>query len=113
MAIKLTGLTEIGGFIGGCLVDSDTGLMMASEGGAGSDPQMLKTRARRDGEDWVIDGRKAFITGADGARMGIVMAMADEGATMFLVDLPHPVVQIERVLPGARSDAGEDAGDVG
>jgi serine/threonine protein kinase/predicted regulator of Ras-like GTPase activity (Roadblock/LC7/MglB family) len=37
MAIKLTGLAEIGGFIGGCLVDSDTGLMMASEGGAGFD----------------------------------------------------------------------------
>jgi serine/threonine protein kinase len=37
MAIKLTELAEIGGFIGGCLVDSDSGLMMASEGGAGFD----------------------------------------------------------------------------
>lgn len=37
MAIKLTGLTEIGGFIGGCLVDSETGLMMASEGGGSLD----------------------------------------------------------------------------
>jgi serine/threonine protein kinase len=37
MAIKLSALAEINGFIGGCLVDSDTGLMMASEGGAGFD----------------------------------------------------------------------------
>ena len=35
--------------------------------GAGSDPAMLRTTARRDGGDWVIDGRKWFITGADGA----------------------------------------------
>lgn len=33
----ISGLTNIGGFIGACLVDSETGLMMASEGGAGFD----------------------------------------------------------------------------
>lgn len=70
----------------------------AAEGGAGSDPSMLKTRAVRDGNHWRIDGRKAFITGADGARVGIVMAMAEEGASLFLVDLPDPAVRIERVL---------------
>src|SRR3954469_1162109 len=51
----------------------------AADGGAGSDPSMLKTLARRDGEHWIINGRKAFITGADGARGGIIMAMSDEG----------------------------------
>jgi acyl-CoA dehydrogenase len=70
----------------------------AEDGGAGSDPSMLKTQARRDGEHWVINGRKAFITGADGARVGIVMAKSEEGATMFLVELPHPAIRIERVL---------------
>ena len=35
MAIDIKGLNEIAGFIGGCLVDSETGLMMASEGGNG------------------------------------------------------------------------------
>ncbi len=70
----------------------------AEDGGAGSDPSMLKTQARRDGEHWIISGRKAFITGADGARVGIVMAKSEEGATMFLVDLPNPAVRIERVL---------------
>lgn len=70
----------------------------ADDGGAGSDPSMLKTTAVRDGDHWRIDGRKAFITGADGARVGIVMAMAEEGATMFLVELPDSAVRIERVL---------------
>ncbi|MCB5927756.1 acyl-CoA dehydrogenase family protein, partial [bacterium 210820-DFI.5.26] len=62
----------------------------ALEGGAGSDPSMLQTRAVRDGNHWRIDGRKAFITGAEGAKVGIVMAKAEEGATLFLVDLPDP-----------------------
>ena len=35
----------------------------AADGGAGSDPSMMQTTARRDGEHWVINGRKAFITG--------------------------------------------------
>lgn len=70
----------------------------AEDGGAGSDPSMLKTRCERDGNHWVINGRKAFITGADGAAVGIVMALSDEGAAMFLVDLPNPAIVIERVL---------------
>ena len=39
----------------------------ASEGGAGSDPSMMLTTCKPDGNHWVINGRKAFITGADGA----------------------------------------------
>ena len=70
----------------------------ASDGGAGSDPSMMQTVARQDGNHWVIDGRKAFITGAQGAKVGIVMARTGEGATLFLVDLPDPAVRIERVL---------------
>jgi acyl-CoA dehydrogenase len=71
----------------------------AEDGGAGSDPSMLMTTAVPDGPDhWVIDGRKAFITGAQGASVGIIMAKAAEGASMFLVDLPDPAVRIERVL---------------
>ena len=70
----------------------------ASEGGAGSDPSMMQTTARLDGNYWVINGRKAFITGADGAKVGIIMAKSDDGACIFLVDLPHPAIQIERIL---------------
>jgi acyl-CoA dehydrogenase len=70
----------------------------ASEGGAGSDPSMMQTTATLDGNHWVINGRKAFITGAQGARVGIVMAKSDDGANMFLVDLPDPAIRIERIL---------------
>jgi acyl-CoA dehydrogenase len=75
----------------------------ASEGGAGSDPSMLMTEAIADGDDWIISGRKTFITGAVGARVGIIMArtragVSDGAATLFLVDLPHSAVRIERVL---------------
>jgi acyl-CoA dehydrogenase len=70
----------------------------ATDGGAGSDPSMLQTLATRDGNGWRIDGRKAFITGAEGAKVGIVMAKAEEGASLFLVDLPDPAIRIERVL---------------
>ena len=70
----------------------------AADGGAGSDPSMLKTRCERDGNHWLINGRKAFITGAEGAAVGIIMAMSDEGASLFLADLPDPAIVIERVL---------------
>ena len=70
----------------------------AGEGGAGSDPSMMKTTAVQDGNHWVINGRKAFITGADGAKVGIVMAKSDAGACMFVVDLPDPAIRIDRVL---------------
>ena len=70
----------------------------AEEGGAGSDPSMLQTTAKLDGNHWVINGRKAFITGAEGAGVGIIMAKTDDGASLFLVDLPDPAIRIERVL---------------
>jgi acyl-CoA dehydrogenase len=70
----------------------------AAEGGAGSDPSMLQTTAHPDGSDWVISGSKTFITGAQGAGVGIVMARTADAATLFVVDLPNPCVRIERVL---------------
>src|SRR3546814_17628896 len=83
----------------------------AEEGGAGSDPSMMKTTCRLDGDHWVINGRQAFITGAQGAKVGIIMAKSEDGACMFLVDLPDHAIRIERVLdtiassmPGGRSE---------
>ena len=97
----------------------------AEEGGAGSDPSMLQTVAqRRQSGGWRIDGRKAFITGAEGASVGIVMARTGSTettrATMFLVDLPHPAIRIERVLdtidssmPGGHAIVGIEGLEVG
>ena len=71
------------------------------DGGAGADPSMMQTVCRRDGNHWVVNGRKCFITGAQGAEVGIVMAKSEEadtpGACMFLVDLPDPAIRIEHV----------------
>ena len=72
--------------------------MTEPDGGAGSDPSMMKTTARQDGNHWVINGRKTLITGADGAAFGIIMAKTEEGATLFLADMPDPAIRIERVL---------------
>jgi acyl-CoA dehydrogenase len=66
--------------------------------GAGSDPAALSTTATRVPGGWRIDGRKTFITGADGAGVGIVMARTEHGATMFLADMKDPAIRIERVL---------------
>lgn len=70
----------------------------AEDGGAGSDPSMMQTMCHLEGNHWVINGRKAFITGAEGAKVGIVMAKSEDGACLFLVDLPDPAIRIERVL---------------
>ena len=70
--------------------------------GAGSDPTALRTVARREGDSFVISGRKKFITGADGAAFYIVMARtsgspdASGGATMFLVPSDRPGIRVVR-----------------
>ncbi len=52
----------------------------------GSDPANMKTRARRDGSDWVLDGAKMWITNGGLAQVAIVWAMTDEGIQGFLVE---------------------------
>ena len=67
--------------------------------GAGSDPSMLTSTAKPDGNDYVIDGGKWFITGADGAAFAIIMAKVDgAGATMFLSDMNAAGVVVERTM---------------
>jgi acyl-CoA dehydrogenase len=71
----------------------------AENGGAGSDPSMMQTTCHKDGNHWVVNGTKAFITGAAGAGVGIVMAKSDDadskgGACLFVVDLPDPAIRI-------------------
>ncbi|MDO8210146.1 acyl-CoA dehydrogenase family protein [Conexibacter sp. CPCC 206217] len=72
--------------------------------GAGSDPSMLRTEARKVDGGWAISGRKWFITGAEGAAFTICMARTDkqiergDGATMLLVEADNPGMRIERVV---------------
>ena len=66
--------------------------------GAGADPNMLLTTAEPTADGWVINGRKWFITGAQGAAFLIVMARTSNGATMFIVDGNNPGVHVVRTL---------------
>jgi acyl-CoA dehydrogenase len=67
--------------------------------GAGSDPSALATTAVKDGNHYVINGDKWFITGADGAAFAIIMAKTEDGhATMFLADMDTPGIEIVRAM---------------
>ncbi|MBB3181425.1 acyl-CoA dehydrogenase family protein [Variovorax sp. Sphag1AA] len=67
--------------------------------GVGSDPRMLRTTARRDGEGWVIDGHKWFITGAMQADFAIVVARTEAGPSWFLVERGTPGFELVRDIP--------------
>jgi len=69
-----------------------------TEPGAGSDPSTIATTAKRDGDGYVIDGEKWFVTVGDVADYLILLAQVpDAGPTMFLVDADTPGVRISRV----------------
>ena len=73
--------------------------MTEPDPGAGADPSMLQTIAVKDGDDYVINGRKWFITGATGASYAIIMARMEDGsATMFLADMDQPGITVERSM---------------
>jgi acyl-CoA dehydrogenase len=67
--------------------------------GAGADPSLLNTTAVRDGDDFLINGLKWLITGADGADYAIIMARMEDGsATMFLSDMSREGIRLVRNL---------------
>ncbi len=56
-----------------------------TEPDAGSDPGSMRTKARRDGDDWVLHGQKMWITNGSIADVAVVWAHTDEGVRGFLV----------------------------
>ena len=73
--------------------------------GAGSDPKMMRTRAEKDGDEWVIDGHKWWTTQGDEADVLIVMARTDmdahpyTGTSLFLVPADADGVEIVEPTP--------------
>jgi glutaryl-CoA dehydrogenase len=61
-----------------------------TEPDAGSDPGSMRTRARRDGSDWVLEGRKMWITNSSVADVAVVWAQTDEGVRGFVVPTTTP-----------------------
>ena len=83
-----------------------------SEPGAGGDPAQMKTRAIRQGDEWVINGRKIWVSNVPKSDFMILMAMTDPekgargGITAFIVEPDTPGFAIEREIPmlgGART----------
>ena len=69
-----------------------------SEAAGGSDPaRKIETRARREGDDYVITGTKLWITAADKADWGIVFARTDAGITAFIVDRDTPGITCREI----------------
>lgn len=86
--------------------------MGISEPGAGGDPAEMRTRAVKDGDHWVINGRKIWVSRVPKADFMILMAVTDPakkargGITAFIVDKGTPGFTIEReikMLAGART----------
>ncbi|HEX7885013.1 MAG TPA: acyl-CoA dehydrogenase family protein [Phenylobacterium sp.] len=76
-----------------------------SEPSAGSDPAAMTTQAVRDGDDWIVNGRKIWITRAQDADFTILMAVTDKakgargGMSAFLVDKGTPGFNVLRRIP--------------
>jgi acyl-CoA dehydrogenase len=78
--------------------------------GAGSDPKMIRTTARKDGDEWVIDGHKWWTTQGVQADLLLVFARTDtdahpyEGCSVFLVPKDTDGVEVVRNIPHVESD---------
>jgi alkylation response protein AidB-like acyl-CoA dehydrogenase len=85
------------------------GFFGLTEPSGGSDPaRAIRTKAVRDGKDWVINGSKVFISGADKADFGLVFARTDAakgrgGVTCFIVDTDTPGFHVRRIVHTLRS----------
>ncbi|MFJ2442594.1 acyl-CoA dehydrogenase family protein [Streptomyces sp. NPDC087658] len=61
-----------------------------TEPDSGSDPGSMRTSARRDGEDWILDGRKMWITNGSVSDVAVVWARTDDGVRGFVVPTDAP-----------------------
>ncbi len=68
-----------------------------TEAHGGSDPGNMKTRAKRDGNDWILNGSKMWITNATIADVAVVWAKTDEGVMGFLVEKDMPGFKAQEI----------------
>lgn len=83
-----------------CSGQYPAGAFCLSEAGAGSDPSAMKTKALKDGDEWVLDGSKMWISSAEYAGVFVVWAVTDpdakkgKGISCFLVEANTPGLTI-------------------
>jgi len=79
-----------------------TSFTAIAEPDGGTDPaRAIRTTARRDGDEWILNGRKLWITNADRARFGVIYARTEQGISAFVVETGRPGFST-RTLPVIR-----------
>ncbi len=68
-----------------------------TEAHGGSDPSNMKTQAKRDGDDWILNGSKMWITNATIADAAVVWAMTDDGVKGFIVEKGMPGYETQEI----------------
>ena len=80
-----------------------------SEPAGGSDVAGLRTRAEKNGDDWIINGQKIWTSGAHYSDYGILLTRTDpnvpkhKGLTMFFLDMKSPGVEVQADQAGQRA----------
>jgi len=90
-------------YVGKALRGEEIWCQLFSEPGAGSDVAASKTKAVRDGDDWIVNGQKVWTTGAHFSDFGILLVRTNpdvekhKGLTMFIVDMKSPGVEVRQI----------------
>jgi len=102
---------QIEAFFQPCIDGEAQSCFGLTEPAAGSDPRGMETKAEQDGDDWIIDGQKHYITYARNAdfiilfaRTGPVGDIENHGITAFLVETDRDGVERERAMPVIRPE---------
>ncbi|MDY7031270.1 MAG: acyl-CoA dehydrogenase family protein [Thermodesulfobacteriota bacterium] len=83
-------------YLTGLLTGSITGAWAFTEPDTGSDPKQLKMKAVKDGDDWILNGTKRFITNSGRADIAVIFATSEDGITAFVVETDNPGYTVGR-----------------
>ncbi|MGD1933957.1 MAG: acyl-CoA dehydrogenase family protein [Candidatus Phaeomarinobacter sp.] len=98
-------------FVGPALRGEEIWCQLFSEPAAGSDVAGIRTKAEKDGDDWIINGQKVWTSGAQFSDFGIIVTRTDpnvpkhKGLTMFWLDMKSPGVEV-RPIKQMSGDSG-------